>query len=190
VTDAYMGIDQSFGGFAIVVWVPEWQKADYDLKAYPAKNYGSGVDRLKAVTEHIVDVTHDIHKKDLDVKHICMEGYARNSRFRREEAGELGATVKLTLTAAFGKPISYPTIVAPTQLKQYVTGTAKASKDDMKRGVHSKWGELYFNDNLADAYGLARMAEAVATGQTNPGNPYEAEVVARLNGHTEMPAAA
>lgn len=185
-----MGIDQSFGGFAMVFWVPEWQKAEYDLKAYPAKNYGSGVDRLKAVTEHIVDVAHEIYKKDLEVKHICMEGYARNSKFRREEAGELGATVKLTLTAAFGKPVSYPTVVAPTQLKQFVTGTAKASKEDMKLGVYKKWNELYFNDNIADAYGLSRMAEAVHTGVTIPENPYEAEVIGRLHPRTEeWPAA-
>ena len=186
-----MGIDQSFGGFAIVVWVPDWQKADYDLKAYPAKNYGTGVDRLKAVSEHIVDVANEIYKKHLDIKHICMEGYARNSKFRREEAGELGATVKLTLSAAFSKPVSYPTIVAPTQLKYFVTGNGKAAKDDMKLGVHMKWGELYFNDNLADAYGLSRMAEAVHTGITNPENPYEAEVVGHLHSRTEeFPAAA
>jgi Holliday junction resolvasome RuvABC endonuclease subunit len=181
-----MGIDQSFGGFAIVVWAPAWKKVEFDLKAYPAKNYGQGVDRLKAVTEHIVDVAHAIYKKDLEIKHICMEGYARNSKFRREEAGELGATVKLTLSAAFSKPISYPTIVAPTQLKTFVTGNSKASKDDMKAGVHQKWGELYTNDNVADAYGLSRMAEAVHTGITNLENPYEAEVIGRLHPRTEQ----
>ncbi|MFE9834080.1 hypothetical protein ACFYP4_02855 [Streptomyces sp. NPDC005551] len=181
-----MGIDQSFGGFSIVVWVPEWKKAEFDLKAYPAKNYGSGVDRLKAVTEHIVDVAHGINEKGLEIKHICMEGYARNSRFRREEAGELGATVKLTLSAAFSKPVSYPTVVAPTQLKQFVTGTAKASKEDMKLGVYKKWGELCFNDNNADAYGLARMAEAVHTGEVSAENPYEATVLGNLHPHTEV----
>jgi hypothetical protein len=56
----------------------------------------------------------------------------------------------------------------------------------MKAGVHQKWGELYTNDNVADAYGLSRMAEAVHTGITNLENPYEAEVIGRLHPRTEQ----
>lgn len=186
MTAAFMGIDQSFGGFSIAVWVPELQQVEFDLKVYTAKKFGPGVDRLKAVSDNIASVALRMLDEGVDVKHICMEGYARNSKFRREEAGELGATVKLTLSAAFSKPVCYPTVVAPTQLKQFVTGTSKASKEDMKLGVYKKWGELCFNDNNADAYGLSRIAEAIHTGVTDNQNPYEAEVVSRLHPNSEQ----
>lgn len=183
--DAFMGIDQAFGGFSIVIWVPGWNKAEFDLKAYPAKAYGQGVDRLKAVSHHIVDIAYVTHEKDLEIKHICMEGYARNSKFRREEAGELGAAVKMTLSAAYSKPVSYPTIVPPKLLKMFVTGSGNSSKDDMRAGVHKRWGETIFNHNHADAYGLARMAEALHTGTTDTRYPHEQAVIAKLTPHGE-----
>lgn len=186
MTDAFMGIDQSFGGFSIVVWVPDWQKAEFDLKQYPAKGYGQGVDRLKAVSNHVVDIAYGLYDRSLDVKHICMEGYARNSKFRREEAGELGAVVKLTLSAAYSKPVSYPTIVAPKLLKLYVTGSGNASKDAMKAGVLQRWGQKTSDHNHADAYGLARMAEALHTGARSPQYPHEGAALEHLTPHGEQ----
>lgn len=185
MADAFMGIDQSFSGFGIAVWIPEWGQARFDLKAYPANKYGSGVDRLKAVTERIVDVSRGFYEQNIDIQHICMEGYARNAQYRREEAGELAATVKLTLSAVFSKPISYPTIVAPKKLKAYVTGNGNSNKADMRAGVLAKWGELCWDHNLADAYGLARMAETVYAGTTDPQYPYEADVLAEVVPHSE-----
>ncbi|MFE6739766.1 hypothetical protein [Streptomyces tubercidicus] len=185
MTDAFMGIDQAFGGFSIVIWVPDWHKAEFDLKTYPSKTYGQGVDRLKSVSDNIVGFAYGIYARNLEIKHICMEGYARNSKFRREEAGELGATVKLTLSAAYSKPVSYPTIVPPKLLKMFVTGSGNSSKDDMRAGVHKRWGETIFNHNHADAYGLARMAEALHTGTADSRYPHEQIAIAKLTPHGE-----
>jgi Holliday junction resolvasome RuvABC endonuclease subunit len=184
-----MGIDQSFTGFGIAVWVPDWHKAELDLKAFPAAKHGSGVDRLKDVSGHLVNWALTLQEKNLDVWHICMEGYARNSKYRREEAGELAATVKLTLTAAYYKPVSYPTIVAPKKLKHFVTGSGTASKDDMRAEVFKKWGQVCWDHNIADAYGLARMAEAIHLGSTDPRYPHEAEALADVVPHSDALAA-
>lgn len=183
MTDAFIGIDQSYGGFSIAIWVPEHKQLEFNLKAYPAKKYGQGVDRLKAVSEHIVDVFNGIYEKELEIKHICMEGYARNSKFRREEAGELASMVKVTLSVAASKPVSYPTVVAPTQLKVFVTGSHRASKEQMIEGVSKKWGVETKNDNNADSCGLAHIAEAVHTGTTQ--DSHEADVLVKLRPHTE-----
>ena len=49
-------------------------------------------------------------------------------------------------------------IIAPGTLKKFVTGDGRAKKDLMLLKVYKKWGVEFDNDNLADAYGLARMA--------------------------------
>ncbi|MFH9606814.1 hypothetical protein [Streptomyces sp. NPDC017448] len=184
MTDTFIGIDQSYGGFSIAVWVPAQKQLEFHLKAFPAKKYGQGVDRLRAVSENILDVFQGIYEKDLEIKHICMEGYARNSKFRREEAGELASMVKLTLSVATPKPVSYPTVVAPTQLKVFVTGSHRASKEDMIAGVKEKWGVETKNDNNADSLGLAHIAEALHTSVTH--SPFEDLVLSKLKRHTEQ----
>lgn len=49
-------------------------------------------------------------------------------------------------------------IVAPTQLKKFVSGKGNSKKSLMIKEVYKKWGYDTEDDNLADAYGLARMA--------------------------------
>jgi Holliday junction resolvasome RuvABC endonuclease subunit len=49
-------------------------------------------------------------------------------------------------------------IVAPPTLKKWVTGNGRANKKDMLEHVSTKWGINFKDHNLADAYGLARMA--------------------------------
>jgi Holliday junction resolvasome RuvABC endonuclease subunit len=143
------------------------------------------VDRLKAVSQMLSDETHTLARQHLHIRHICMEGYSRNSTHRREEAGELGAIVKLTLAAAYPVLVGYPTIVPPTVLKQFVSGKGNASKSDMLKGVEKKWGLKLTDHNKADAYGLARMAKAIDRGTYNFLYPYEKKALQKLVLHTE-----
>jgi crossover junction endodeoxyribonuclease RuvC len=98
---------------------------------------------------------------DLDIRAVCLEGYARNAKMGREEAGELGAITKLQLLQQLHK---IPCLVAPLQLKKFVTGKTTAKKDDMKLHVYKRWGFETSDDNVADAYGLARLAQALCEG--------------------------
>jgi len=52
-------------------------------------------------------------------------------------------------------------IVAPTTLKKFVTGKGNVGKDVMMLETYKRYGESFSDNNLADAYGLARCAEAV-----------------------------
>lgn len=47
-------------------------------------------------------------------------------------------------------------IVPPTQLKKFITGKGNAKKDLMLLAVHKKFGVDFEDDNLCDAYALAR----------------------------------
>lgn len=180
----YIGIDQSYSGMAVVVYRTDGPAPQEFLANYPPKKYGPGIDRLNAISSDLISFFHGLHWKRLTVLHICMEGYAPEKRFGREQAGELGSIVKQAVRVAFDSPTCYPTIVPPKNLKKFVTGSGNAPKDLMLLSVFKKWGQEYRDNNLADAYGLARMAEAVDTGIT--AFKYEQEALGSLMPHTEQ----
>jgi len=49
-------------------------------------------------------------------------------------------------------------VIAPGTLKKFVTGTGKGKKELILLKTFKKWNVEFDNNNLADAYGLARMA--------------------------------
>ena len=49
-------------------------------------------------------------------------------------------------------------VIAPGTLKKFVTGKGNSKKDLMLLKVYKRWGVEFEVDDLADAYGLARMA--------------------------------
>lgn len=49
-------------------------------------------------------------------------------------------------------------VVSPGTLKKFVTGTGRCKKELILLKTYKKWGIEFDNNNLADAYGLARMA--------------------------------
>lgn len=184
----YVGIDQSYTGFAFVAISADGLDVSVNLQSFEAKT-GSGIERLLSIYQHLFNVLTETD----DVAHICMEGYSAASKFGREQAGELGAIVKLSIYDHFDRfdddygDLRYPTIVQPTSLKKYVTGSGTAKKNTMLLAVFKKWGFEADDDNVADAYALARLARAIHTGEADLA--YEKEVLATLHPHTEMPPA-
>ncbi len=73
-----------------------------------------------------------------------------------------------------------PLIVAPTTLKKFVTGKGNAQKDVMLLEIFKRWGVTFFDDNEADAYALARTAQAVFDKDTKT-TAFQKEVVKLLN---------
>lgn len=88
----------------------------------------------------------------------CIEGYSMGSRAGQlASIGELGGVIKLLLHR---NGFRY-TIVAPTQLKKFVTGKGNAMKDEIMMHVYKRWGWEAKDNNQADAYGLGRIALAL-----------------------------
>lgn len=184
----YVGIDQSYSGFAVVSIDAEGSDVSGNLTSFdPKKN--TGIERLLSIYNHLFSLLSETN----DVAHICMEGYAPGAKFGREQAGELAAIVKLAIYDYFDRfddgygDLRYPTIVQPTSLKKFATGAGTAKKSGMILAVYKKWGFETSDDNLADAFSLAMLARAVHTG--NADLVYEKEVVKTLHPHTEMPLA-
>jgi len=86
---------------------------------------------------------------------VCIEGLAYLSHSSRlfELAG-----IHFMLRCKM-KECNIPfSVVPPTSLKKFATGKGNCGKDLIIKCVYEKWGVNFQNDNLADAYVLARMA--------------------------------
>jgi len=184
----YVGIDQSYTGFAFVAIDADGTDVSGNLKSFDAKT-GSGIERLLSIYQHLFNMFTETN----DVAHICMEGYSNASKFGREQAGELGAIVKLAIYDYFDRSadaygdLRYPTIVQPSTLKKFVTGNGAAKKNNMLLAVFKKWGFETSDDNLADAFALAQLARTLHTGSAELA--YEKEALKSVHPHTEMPPA-
>lgn len=111
---------------------------------------------------------------------VTMEGFNRAARNGREEAGAVWACTLLALFEAYGDtPVTHPTVIAPSTLKKFVTGAGNSKgKNVMLLATYKKWGVEFSNDNLCDAYGLARLGAALTSGTSELA--YERDVVASV----------
>ena len=119
------------------------------------------------------------------LRHIVLENYAMGIKGGQTfSIGEGGGAVKLALLHELGDTeIAYPTLVAPTALKKFVTGKGNGDKNAILLAAYKKWGvDFSDSDDKSDAYALARVGAAIILGETE--HAYEAEVVASLERHT------
>lgn len=155
-----LGIDQSYSGLAMVAYNAATGEHSDQLKRYPADRFRNQTDRLNTI-RHEVSQQINLFTRGLgNIDVVALEGYAPGSKYGRELAGELAATIKLALNDNLPIPQCWPIVIAPTKLKKYTTGRGTAAKNEMLLGVFKKWGVDYKDDNLADAYSLARAAHA------------------------------
>lgn len=93
------------------------------------------------------------HIKGFKVKHVGIEGYAMDARFRAHQIGEVAGVVKTQLWLACG---IVPHIVAPSSARKHVMGYGRPSKPDIVRVVEQGLGVAVDNDHEADATVVAR----------------------------------
>jgi Holliday junction resolvasome RuvABC endonuclease subunit len=156
-TGLYVGIDQSYSGFAITIL-----GEDSSFKTTVAKFDIGGASRLSNIQNHLKDTLNEAAKVGT-IKDTAMEGYAFGSQMANK-LGELGGVVKLTLygmdNLSEGK---YPLIVPPMSLKKYITGKANINKNQILLNVFKKWKVDLMDDNGADSYGLAHLVSGKHT---------------------------
>lgn len=118
-----------------------------------------GVDRLLLIEECLTEVLVPAGKIDL----LCLEGYSFGSQGRAVfNIGELGGVVRCLLHKQ-----EIPWVeVAPQTLKKFVTGKGNTKKEDMKLHTFKRWGIEFETSDECDAFGLAKMAEVIVSGDT------------------------
>lgn len=101
----------------------------------------------------ILDVLNKIDQEE--IKSVYLEGLSYGSQGK--SVSQIGAVHYLTRIFLYKNKINYK-IISPSELKKFITGKGNAKKDLMLLNIYRKFGIAYEDDNLADAYSLARMA--------------------------------
>ncbi len=161
----YMGIDQSYSGFACMLFSTN---GTYQTTVF--KSELRGIDRLAEIRAFLKE---QIDSSPFPIDDIAMEDYAYAGMGKVFHLGELGGMVKLVCKDAG----YYPMLVPPTSLKKYVTGKGTGvQKAQMLLYIYKKWGVEFTDDNAADSYALARLVAGMH------GLAYEKEVYDKLQG--------
>lgn len=143
----FVGLDPSFNGTGIII----------------LDSYGEIIEQIlhKAKEGETEERLLDIEKKikiiptipRLESVYIEGPSYSSSGAF----VLQMGALHFLIRLIFLKKKINYK-IIAPGTLKKYVAGTGVAKKELMLLKTYKKWGVEFNDNNLCDAYGLARMA--------------------------------
>lgn len=150
-----IGIDQSYTGFALTII----GGGNYHSVVRNTAPCAMPIDRLVVVRTFLREWFSKW--QHLPVTSVAMEGYGYSS-MQGFMLGELGGMVKMEFFDNF-PAYPYPLIVTPNQLKKYATGKGTSKKQEVMLAVYKTWGVEFSDDNMADAYVLAQMANGWAT---------------------------
>lgn len=143
-----IGIDQSLTDTGVVVLDIESRELVYqgDITSKPG---GEPIHRILKIKEELREVITKVGP----VQGV-IEGFGFGARGNAVfDLGGLGYILRELFVEGGIKLL----VIAPTSLKKYVTGKGNCKKDLMLLNIYKKWGVEFENDNIADAYGLARM---------------------------------
>jgi Holliday junction resolvasome RuvABC endonuclease subunit len=143
----FVGLDPSFNGTGIIILDSNGEIIEQIL--HKAKE-GEVEERLLDI-EKKIKIIPNIPR--LEIVYIEGPSYSSSGAF----VLQMGALHYLTRLIFLKKKINYK-IIAPGTLKKYVAGTGVAKKELMLLKTYKKWGVEFNDNNLCDAYGLARMA--------------------------------
>lgn len=143
----FVGVDPSFNGTAVVVLDENANIAEQLL----FQSVGDSIEeKLWSINKALSFIP-----KIIGLKRVYLEGpsYSSNGAFQLQ----MGALHFMIRMMFFRKRLKYE-IIAPGTLKKFVAGNGSAKKEHMLLNVYKKWGIEFQDNNLADAYGLARMS--------------------------------
>lgn len=167
-----LGIDASLTSPAISFLGTKTQH--HHTSVYKTKHKGSA--RLQELYDYLFIYITEVMRAGFEVKQpIVIEGYSFGSKSRGHAIGEGGGAIRLALWDILD---AEPLEVAPSQLKKFVLGKGNGDKNQILKRVFQKWGADFSSDDAADAFALAKIAHAVASGQTD--HAYEQEVLDKL----------
>lgn len=108
---------------------------------------------------------------------ICVEDYAKGAKGMVFNIGELGGVIKLLM---FRRGFKYLD-VTPTTLKKFVTGKGNSPKEEMMLSVYENWGYRASGNDIADAYGLAKIAHSILNKEYKGLKTHQQEVIRLLS---------
>lgn len=153
-----LGIDPSLNATALVTLSRAAPERTVDSRVLnPGKL--RGMERLFVLRDKL-----RAHLREHPPELVVLEGYAFAAKGRAHAAGEWGALIRADLYA-----LDLPTLVVPpSTLKLFAAGKGNADKDAVMAAVRERWGYDPGDDNLADAYALARLGAGWGADASTP----------------------
>jgi len=148
----FVGIDPSLTGNAVVIINDKGELIQEKLISTYKECY-------LCPEQRILDIFNDVKfiANIRKLHSVCIEGLSYMSA--SPTLFERCALLYSMTMFMFDRDIKYK-VVPPMTLKKFVTDNGHAKKDQMMESIRTRWGIDFKDDNLADAYGLARLALA------------------------------
>lgn len=141
-----MGLDISLTGTGLVVLNDKLEIVRQSL--ITSKPIADRFNRFHGILDSIMS---DVRTHQPKI--VFIEGYSYNSNGGSMfDRAELGGIIKKAL---WDKKVKFEEL-APTSLKKFITGKGNAPKELMMLKTFKKFGVEFSDNNLCDAYGLAR----------------------------------
>jgi len=152
----HIGLDLSLSGTGVVVLNDGKIVVEKLIKSKPTKNktYKEEIERILTIKMEIVKIV-ELYEPQL----VLIEGMAFMAR-NTTALVQLAGLNYLIREYLFQYNIPFA-IVAPTSVKKFITGNGAAKKDVMLMEVYKKYDIAFVDDNLADAFSLAKIGESL-----------------------------
>lgn len=159
-----LGIDLSLTGTGLALITPEAARLQFHGSSY----YGDCDCWVRRISpspdlpmfdrwKHVLEII-GCWSAHADV--VVIEGYSFASAQGTRACMEIGGIVRYYLHHMKKSPIE----VSPNSLKKFVSGNAVAKKNTMLLEAYKRWGLSFGSDDIADAFGLAKIGEALSGG--------------------------
>jgi crossover junction endodeoxyribonuclease RuvC len=154
--DLSMGVDPSLTGTGIIVLNANEIVEKMIIKTRPKntieERFGQIINPVLTIFDHYKPLS------------LCLEGLSFGSKGNAfAQLSGLHFVLIYNIWEHFRHLIK-TTVVPPQTLKKFVTGKGNVKKQVMLLETYKKWGESFTDDNLCDAYCLARYGLALLKG--------------------------
>lgn len=150
----YCGLDLSFSGSALIILNNNGDiinKTEISTKKDETNIYDIEI-RMIQIKDEILSILEKFRK---NIVLIYIEDISFGSKgLASDQLAALNYFIRINLLKEKFLPYY---MVAPGQLKKFVSGSGSAKKQLMLKEVYKRWGIDFNSDNLCDAYSLARM---------------------------------
>lgn len=165
----YVGIDQSLTGTGLII---------LDEHGGIIKEKLITTKSSQKIEDRFIDIFENIYLFIKPGDKIYIEGLSLYSTGQRlAEIFALHYIIRLKLHE---NEYNY-TIIPPKTLKKWITDNGNAKKDLMMLKIYKRWGIEFTNNNLADAYALAKYGMALDNNETELPKPKQKKIRKKKN---------
>ncbi len=175
-----VGIDSSLTSTGLAIIRGEYRKL-YNILTKPHQ-FKTKEERVKYIATEVIRRVKD-EREDGEKIWWGIEDYAMSRSVGRGlDLAEVGCLIKQTM---WGISTHLPIKVNPKTLKKFITGRGNVEKNQHLLYAFTKWDFKFPNDDVCDAFAVAKLVEAILTENKDDLFKYEQDcckAVVKYNG--------